>query len=120
MAGPRAGYCRVWKQASGTERAVKYRKTEQDSTRVITPRGGNQAFVGVGRVGPPSPGGTKGSGVGQGVTCFSLGILLPCVLPCPAPGDTRLTSQLLEAPCGTGLLPIVDFVLLLSVAGPSS
>ena len=72
------------------------------------------------QVRPPSPGGTKGSGVGQGVTCFSLGILLPCVLPCPAPGDTRLTSQLLEAPCGTGLLPIVDFVLLLSVAGPSS
>ena len=26
---------------------------QQDSTRVITPRGGNQAFVGVGRVGPP-------------------------------------------------------------------
>lgn len=73
---------------------------------------------------PPSPGGqpggTKGSGAGQQVTCFSLEILLPCVLPCPAPGHTRLTSQLLGAPCGTGLLPFVDFVLLLSVAGPSS
>lgn len=73
---------------------------------------------------PPSPGewpgGTKGSRVGQQVTCFSLEILLPCVLPCPAPGDTQLTSQLLEAPCGAGLLPIMDFVSLLSIAGRSS
>lgn len=93
--------------------------------------------MGVGRLGPPCqkepspsgghasspgewPGGTKGSGVGQQVTCFSLEILLPCVLPCPTPGDTQLTSHLLEAPCGAGLLPIMDFVSLLSIAGRSS